>query len=177
MTLRRVARTHAILLLLLAVGCMVVPVPLLSAFRIGVPSFATLALARVAGGVSAVLAAACWGLGDIPAGPAVVRTSLWLALAQALLTALLLLQEIAIWGSAAGAVLVGISAALAIGYLAAAMRARRPIEAIPEALRESQWSAPAVPHGAAAGQRTVDAKSVSSAPVSRRSGMAGEGQV
>lgn len=144
MTLRRVARTHAILLLVLCAGCLVAPVPVLSWLRISAPSFAALALARLAGGVSAVLAAACWGLGDIPAGPAVVRTSLWLAVAHAFLAALLLLQEIAIWGSAAGAALVAISAALALGYLTAAVNARRPIEAIPEVLRESQPSAPPV---------------------------------
>ncbi|MGH7625696.1 MAG: hypothetical protein ACREOJ_10300 [Gemmatimonadaceae bacterium] len=74
MTLRRVARTHAILLLILCAGCLVAPVPVLSWLRISAPSFAALALA----------------------------------------------------------------------YLTAAVNARRPIEAIPEVLRESQPAAPPV---------------------------------
>jgi hypothetical protein len=129
MTLRRLARFHAALLLMLVAALLVAPGVTLAALAVPVHGLETHAAARMVAGILGVLAAALWGLGNVPPSPAVVSTALLLALSHGLLALLLGLQQVAIWNSSAGWTLVALSSGLATAYVAAAVDVRRPVPA------------------------------------------------
>lgn len=133
MTLRRLVRAHAALLMALVAALLVAPGAMLALVAFPAHGFESFAAARMFAGILAVLAAALWGLGDVPPSPAVVWTALLLALSHGLLALLLGVQQVAIWNSTAGWLLVALAAGLATAYVAAAVDVRRPVAASTDA--------------------------------------------
>lgn len=120
---RSIVRIHTAILVVAGLALLVMPGSILSAFGVQDPSFPVLALTRVLAGLIIVLAAAVSPVPQLSAPARGYALSL-IAAAYALLAALCLTQQVAIWSSGAGALL---SAALllhaaAFGWLAVAER-------------------------------------------------------
>jgi hypothetical protein len=101
---RTIVRLHTTILVVTALSLLAVPGLILATFGVSDPTFPVLALTRVLAGLIIVLAAA---VSPVPALPAPNRgyalTSI--ACAYALLAALCVTQQVAIWSSVAGALL------------------------------------------------------------------------
>ena len=124
--LRRLVQLHTALLSLAGLALLMAPGAVLEGLGIIAPSFPVLALSRVIVALLVIAAAAVLSLPHIPAGSR--APSLWsLTAAYGVATALLLVQETAIWNSNAGAIVVGIGAFMTGGFawMARADRRRR----------------------------------------------------
>ena len=99
-----IVRIHTVILVVAGLALLVIPSPILAAFGVSDPTFPVLALTRVLAGLSIVLAAAVSPVSDLPA-PTRGHALTSIAAAYALLSALCLMQEVAIWSNIAGALL------------------------------------------------------------------------
>lgn len=116
---RRVVQLHTSVLAVFSAILLIAPGPTLAGLGIDSPDFAVLSLSRVIAAVLAIAAVAVLPLPDLPAEPR-RRALIGLAAAYFAATALLLVQETAIWNSGIGAVLVGFAGMLTLAFGAAA---------------------------------------------------------
>lgn len=121
--LRSFIRLHTAILALASMALLLAPGAVLRTFGVAADSLEVLAVARVLAGLLAVLAAALLFLPDLP-GAVRGRALGGVAVAYALLTGLVLLQQIAIWSSTPG-VLLTAECALHAGAFAWLARAER----------------------------------------------------
>lgn len=121
--LRTIVRLHTGILVVTGLALLVFPGAILAVFGVADPTFPVLALTRVLAGLIIVLAAAVTPVPEL-AAPARGYALTLIAAAYALLSALCLMQQVAIWSSIAGALLSAelILQAAAFGWLAVAER-------------------------------------------------------
>jgi hypothetical protein len=101
---RSIVRLHTIILVISGLTLLVIPGPILAAFGVSDPTFPVMALSRILAGLIIVLAAAVSPFPQLPT-PTRGYALTSIAAAYALLTALCLMQQVAIWSSVAGALL------------------------------------------------------------------------
>ena len=102
--LRNLIRLHTLILAAASLALLIAPIAVLQAFGVTDASFPVLALTRVLAGLVAVLAAAILPVPNLPV-PARGQALTGLAVSYALLAALIVTQQIAIWSSLAGMLL------------------------------------------------------------------------
>jgi hypothetical protein len=124
--LRSLIRLHTWILATASAALLVAPVGVLAAFGVAGPSFEMFALTRVFAGVLVVLAVAMLPIPELPARIR-GRALTGVAAAYALLAAVALGQQVAIWSSVAGMLLTTACFlyAAAFAWVARAEHARR----------------------------------------------------
>ena len=120
---RNIVRLHTVILVVAGLTLLVIPGPILAAFGVSDPTFPVLALTRILAGLIIVLAAAVSPFPELPA-PTRRHALTSVAAAYALLSALCIMQQVAIWSNVAGALLSAelVLSTAAFGWLAAIQR-------------------------------------------------------
>jgi hypothetical protein len=122
--LRRLIQLHTVILAAASVALLIAPGAALAELGIVTPNFPVLALTRLIAALLVIAAAAVLPLSQVT--PAARRPALWgLTAAYSASTLLLLVQEIAIWGSTTGAIVVITAGVLSCAFAAAAVAERR----------------------------------------------------
>lgn len=130
---RTVVRLHTAILGFAALALLIAPGSILAAFGVEAPSFPVLALTRVLAGFLIVLAAAILPVPDLPVSAR--RRALGLiAIAYAILVALCISQQVAIWSSIAGLLLSAELTLHAAAFAWLAMAERSPSRLAADAL-------------------------------------------
>ena len=101
---RNIVRLHTGILVAAGLALLIAPGAILASFGVLDPTFPVLSLIRVMAGMMFVLAAAVSPVPQLPA-PARAYALTVIAAAYAVLSALCLMQQVAIWSSTAGALL------------------------------------------------------------------------
>ena len=102
--LKSVVRLHTAILATASVALLIVPGKILESFGVIDPSFSVLSLTRILAGLIGVLAAAVYPLPDLPVSARGKALTI-VAISYALLAALTIAQQVAIWSSVAGLLL------------------------------------------------------------------------
>jgi hypothetical protein len=122
--LRRLIQLHTVILAAASVALLIAPGAAFAGLGIVTPNLPVLALTRLIAALLVIAAAAVLPLSQV--SPAARRSALWgLTAAYGASTVLLLVQEIAIWGSTMGAILVITAGVLSCAFAAAAVAERR----------------------------------------------------
>ncbi len=122
--LRRLVQIHTAILAVASAVLLVAPGPVLAALGVVSPEFPVLALSRIIAALLTITAAAVLPLPHVARDAR--RGALWtIAAAYGASTALMLVQETAIWTSGTGAVVVVVGALLTIGFASVAAGEKR----------------------------------------------------
>jgi len=122
--IRRIIQMHTAVLGCAGLALLVAPRPILASLAITEPSLGTVSLTRVIAALLVIVAAAVLSVSHLesPARAAALRV---IGIAYTIGALLLIAQEIAIWNTVGGALVVGVAAIAAVAFLGAARAERR----------------------------------------------------